>query len=51
LVVTLAILLDYAPREALGVGTTLSVLFAEFAERLIPLGRYIVTAVDTLLPI
>jgi len=47
LVVALAVFLHDAPNHALGVGTTLSVLLAEDAERLIPFGRYIVTAVDT----
>jgi len=51
LIVALAVLLDYAPTHALVVGTTLSVLFAELAERLIPFGRYIVTAVDTFFPV
>jgi hypothetical protein len=43
--------LDYAPTHALGVGTTLSVVFAENAERLMPLGWHIVTAVDAGFPV
>ena len=51
LVVTLTILLDYAPRTTYLTCTTLSVLFAENAERLMPFGWYLILAVATFFPI
>ena len=51
LVVTLAVLLDYAPTHTFLTCTTLSVLFAESAKRLVAGHVHLVTAINTHLPI